>query len=208
MYELATLPNIIFASIIIVLFIASFFLPKARPSVPSLLITLGLLGTFVGIFIGLMDFDIQKINESIKALLHGVQTAFALSILGIFAALVLRIKDVFCPCCGSSCNTQEKETDVEDLRIVLVDIKNAITNAGLSKDLEAQLANSVEAQQKVLQEQTGKLKEILEKDLSNALNQLGDKLSSLSDKFVDDYKPLTEKLAEIIKIAEKVEGKK
>ncbi|MHA1539212.1 MAG: MotA/TolQ/ExbB proton channel family protein [Alphaproteobacteria bacterium] len=203
MLELATLPNIIFTVLILALFVAAILLPRLRAPAPSLLIMLGLLGTFVGIFIGLADFDLQNLNLSIANLMQGVQTAFALSILGISAALLLRIKLTICPRC---CNSEEKEITAEDLYFVLTEIKQAITSAGLSKDLEAQLANSVAEQQKVLQEQTGQLKTLLEKDLSDALGQLGDKLSSLSDKFVEDYKPLTEKLATLVKISEKVEG--
>lgn len=54
-------------------------------------ITLGVLGTFVGIFIGLLNFDVNQISESIPILLEGLKTAFLTSISGMAVALILRV---------------------------------------------------------------------------------------------------------------------
>ena len=53
---------------------------------PSAMTSLGILGTFFGIFIGLQDFNIDKIDESVPELLEGLKVAFASSILGVAAA--------------------------------------------------------------------------------------------------------------------------
>ena len=45
-------------------------------SVPSGITSLGILGTFIGIVAGLMDFDPQNIDGSIPSLLEGLKTAF------------------------------------------------------------------------------------------------------------------------------------
>ncbi len=52
--------------------------------------TWGVLGTFVGIIIGLLKFDVNNIQESIPILLGGLQTAFITSICGMGSALYLR----------------------------------------------------------------------------------------------------------------------
>ena len=57
---------------------------------PSAMTSLGILGTFFGIFIGLQDFDINKIDESVPELLEGLKVAFASSILGVAAAISFR----------------------------------------------------------------------------------------------------------------------
>ncbi len=57
---------------------------------PSAMTSLGILGTFFGIFIGLQDFNIDKIDESVPELLEGLKVAFASSILGVAAALSFR----------------------------------------------------------------------------------------------------------------------
>ena len=56
--------------------------------IPNVFITLGVLGTFVGIFLGLQDFDVDNITESIPTLLEGLKIAFATSIIGIFLSLL------------------------------------------------------------------------------------------------------------------------
>lgn len=57
-------------------------------SIPSVFTTLGLFGTFLGIFFGLLNFDVNDITNSIPKLLEGLQTAFLTSILGIVFALI------------------------------------------------------------------------------------------------------------------------
>lgn len=65
--------------------------------IPNTLTTLGVLGTFTGILLGLLDFDVDKIDESIPKLLGGLTVAFSTSIAGMFSALVFRMLDVLVP---------------------------------------------------------------------------------------------------------------
>ena len=58
---------------------------------PTALTTLGILGTFTGIFLGLLDFDIRTINKSVPALIEGLKVAFGTSILGLASALVFKV---------------------------------------------------------------------------------------------------------------------
>lgn len=48
---------------------------------PGILTTLGILGTFTGVFLGLLDFDVRLINKSVPTLLEGLKVAFATSFL-------------------------------------------------------------------------------------------------------------------------------
>jgi len=50
---------------------------------PNLLTSLGMLGTFIGIVIGLLHFDPDNIDGSISLLLGGLQTAFMTSLFGM-----------------------------------------------------------------------------------------------------------------------------
>ena len=56
---------------------------------PVMVTTLGILGTFVGIYLGLLDFDTENIDASIPMLLAGLKTAFITSIFGMTAYLLL-----------------------------------------------------------------------------------------------------------------------
>ncbi len=55
------------------------------------IVSLGILGTFIGIAIGLYHFDVTNIKESMPQLLEGLKTAFVTSGMGIFFSILLSI---------------------------------------------------------------------------------------------------------------------
>ena len=57
---------------------------------PSAAVSLGIFGTFVGIYIGLLGFDVKDISASIPTLLEGLKTAFMTSIWGLAVSIGLR----------------------------------------------------------------------------------------------------------------------
>ncbi|WMO15893.1 MotA/TolQ/ExbB proton channel family protein [Pseudoalteromonas piscicida] len=57
---------------------------------PTLLTTIGIFGTFLGVVIGLFNFDHTKIDLSISALLFGLKTAFITSLLGLFLSILFK----------------------------------------------------------------------------------------------------------------------
>ena len=56
---------------------------------PSLVSTIGVFGTFVGITIGLINFDTDDIAGSIPELLSGLSTAFFTSLAGMLGSMIL-----------------------------------------------------------------------------------------------------------------------
>ena len=67
-------------------------LPKRQKwinQLPSLISTLGVLGTFVGITKGLVSFDTSDLDKSIPLLLDGLKTAFFTSLTGMAGSLIL-----------------------------------------------------------------------------------------------------------------------
>lgn len=65
-----------------------------RNILASTVITLGLLGTFAGIFWGLLDFNVNAIESSLPQLLEGLKTAFLTSIAGMISSLILKLSPV------------------------------------------------------------------------------------------------------------------
>ena len=59
-------------------------------TVASILTVIGVFGTFLGIFVGLLVFDITNIEQSIPGLLEGLQLAFLTSLVGIGSAILLK----------------------------------------------------------------------------------------------------------------------
>lgn len=57
-------------------------------SIPSVYTTIGVLGTFTGISLGLYNFEPSNIDESIPELLTGLKTAFYTSIVGIILSII------------------------------------------------------------------------------------------------------------------------
>jgi len=87
----------LFLFIIIIVFISALILAvlgKGRiftNYTPGLLTSLGILGTFIGIVIGLLDFDPVHIDESIELLLNGLKTAFITSLAGMAGAIAYKL---------------------------------------------------------------------------------------------------------------------
>lgn len=63
--------------------------------VPTLLTTAGIFGTFLGIVMGLLDFNQNNIEASIPPLLEGLKTAFITSLAGILFSLVFKTLSTF-----------------------------------------------------------------------------------------------------------------
>lgn len=80
--------------IIASLFIYFLIKPNRRNviSAPSILTSIGIFGTFLGIAIGLMHFDPNDVIKGVPLFLSGIKLAFWSSVIGIFAALLHRVK--------------------------------------------------------------------------------------------------------------------
>lgn len=85
---------------------------------PSIVSTLGVIGTFLGITLGLTKFDPQKIDESIPTLLEGLKTAFFTSLAGMTGSLFLSrtISRIF----------DKKENGLSDINMAAGQITQAV----------------------------------------------------------------------------------
>ena len=118
-------------SIIIIAFIAAWIyililnqkdkiIEKRRwvEQLPSIVSTLGVIGTFLGITLGLTKFNPQKIDESIPTLLEGLKTAFFTSLAGMTGSLILSrtISRIF----------DKKEKGLSDINLAAAQITQAM----------------------------------------------------------------------------------
>lgn len=81
--------TVIISGTIVVLFIIS--MGNSRRNFKNEIVSFGILGTFVGITIGLYHFDVTNIKESMPIILGGLKTAFVTSGVGIFFSVLLSI---------------------------------------------------------------------------------------------------------------------
>jgi hypothetical protein len=93
--------------------------------IPNIFPSIGILGTFVGIAIGLSNFDLAKPDESISVLLEGLKTAFFVSILGV---LLLIIFSIYSSIQKKKNNVLSEETEaIIELKNVLIEIRENLT---------------------------------------------------------------------------------
>ena len=62
--------------------------PKSFNSVPGILMSIGIIGTFYLIYASLSHFEIDKIDEVSKIITHSIAPAFSVSAFGIFASIL------------------------------------------------------------------------------------------------------------------------
>ena len=86
--------NIMFS---IVMFILAFLDHKIGKDFKSQIVSVGVLGTFVGIFIGLQAFNPSDIINSVNDILVGLKTAFFTSIVGMGLSTTLSVVQKFDP---------------------------------------------------------------------------------------------------------------
>lgn len=172
---------------------------------PSVVSTLGVLGTFIGISIGLLGFETNNLSESIPKLLSGLKTAFFTSIAGMVASIILskKINSLYDGATGGqddingaanlicqSVNALSKQISVESEKrlkfydVVSQSIQNIVSNIGKSNECVA-----------LLEKANAAIKELsggLERGISEVKDRMNDTNKLLGDKF-DDFAVLLQK---------------
>lgn len=85
-----------------------------RSTLANTVVTLGVLGTFSGIFLGLMHFDVNHIEAALPPLLEGLKTAFLTSIAGMCSSLILKLFPAF-----YGVKAEEQADEKEETKILL-----------------------------------------------------------------------------------------
>lgn len=71
------------------------FFKKNHKDFKSIIISLGVFGTFLGVYISLQGFDTHDIKGGVPLILEGLKTAFATSVAGMAISIVLSIIESF-----------------------------------------------------------------------------------------------------------------
>ena len=188
--------TVVIVAIILVLFIKS-ILPNSKRVFKNEIVSLGVLGTFIGIAIGLFHFDVTHLKESMPLLLEGLKTAFITSGVGIFFSIIISI---FKP------QKENKAEMLSALELVVKDFNNNLTEqfGDNFKQLNESVKNMI-----IWQENYKSQIQHNEQSLNNILNELKqvsvlkqneekniqkliDNLSSASDKVKDSLEETTD----------------
>ncbi|WP_308363742.1 MULTISPECIES: MotA/TolQ/ExbB proton channel family protein [unclassified Microbulbifer] len=92
---------------------------------PGFLTSLGILGTFVGIIIGLYEFSLEDIDRSIAELMEGLKTAFITSVVGLALSLLLR---VFSRMLRLPSDPVQETATIDDLNRNLLVLRDSLDN--------------------------------------------------------------------------------
>ena len=190
----------------------------------TLCTTLGVLGTFAGIFLGLLGFDVGQIDKSVPELLEGLKIAFFTSIFGMGAAVLLRIVEALIPprpeaggeATPEAIHRTLREIDAtiarstDEQAAVLAEIRNAIS-ADSDSSLVTQtqkLRISVEDGNRQLIAEFKQFAETMAENNSRALiealeNVVRDFNTQLNEQFGENFKQLNQAVGALLEWQER-----
>jgi hypothetical protein len=180
-------------------------LARLSAAAPSLLTTIGVLGTFVGILIGLMNFDVADISQSVPQLLEGMKTAFVTSVLGMSGGISVKLISELV---GKAENASEPK-GVEDVLQALTELKQEEMlsrkelsqsleriRQGLTGDAESSLVTQI---QRLRSDVTDEIK-ISRKSSLETLHKLSEEIQKISATLLENTsKAITEALERSIR---------
>ncbi len=114
---------------------------------PSVLSTVGVLGTFYGIWLGLLDFDVAAIDSSVPMLLTGLKTAFVTSLWGMALSVVFRLLSNLTPVKAANAGSTlaALSTLIDEQRTTRASSERALENLrqAIAGDEDSTLASQV-----------------------------------------------------------------
>ena len=185
------------AIILLALFFHIRFTQKAVAYGPTILTTTGIFATFVGVALGLSEFDTSNVQSSVPSLLAGLKTAFWASVAGVGGALTLKFRDYFIGPRVRQDQQQPEDVTGADLANQLGQIHRALIGAeegSLISQLKLSRQDSndrLDALKAAQTEALAKLSEMGSKALVEALRDvIKDFNQKISEQFGDNFKEL------------------
>ena len=156
---------------------------------PSLLPALGLIGTFIGIFEGLVQFDPSEIDKSLPILLAGLKIAFTTSIAGMLGSAVVKLVSFFHP---------EK---IDDSQIGEEDFMEVFRS---QKDSLIKINDGIKVLEKKFEEFASQIGDATVEHLIKALEDVvRDFNKKIEEQFGDNFKIFNEGLKKLIEWQDK-----
>ncbi len=168
---------------------------------PSLLVSIGIFGTFLGIFFALVDFNVNRVDESIPELLSGLKVAFGTSIVGLFLSLAFRAIILYKPKKIKS----TEEADVKDLLAKMTEVKDAISADNESsvitqlQKLRSETIDSLKEMQKSFSEFAAEMSQNNVNALIEAVQQVMEDFNAkINDQLGESFKELSSSVQNLV----------
>ena len=166
---------------------------------PSIFTTAGIFFTFLGIAEGLHEFNPQKIDASIPTLLDGLKTAFIASVVGVGAALSLKLRYATVGVKNPNPGAKPTGATVDDLYEQLVNVQQSLVGSDdstLISQLKLNRQDTNDRLDALSRSQTAFLQRLAEnnsKALIIALQEvIRDFNTKITEQFGDNFKQLNE----------------
>lgn len=164
---------------------------KFSQAMPGTLISLGILGTFAGIFLGLLDFEVRKIDDSVPKLLEGMKFAFITSIIGMSSGISFKILTTVLPPRAVSAKSG---ATADDIHLALVELRKVGNEtATATKDGFASLRSSIAG------DSDGSLLTQIQRHRTDAADQaklLGETVRTGFEKQLDEFRNFAKTMSE------------
>ena len=169
---------------------------KSFKDYKPIIISVGILGTFIGIFAGLWNFDTADITKSVPKLLEGLKLAFITSIFGMFFAVILSFIE--------NITKQDAPSDTKEiLQALLTEQKHTNKNTTAILHHHLRSTNNINSQFKMVNETLKKALEQLSKGATEEIIQalkavISDFNTNLKEQFGENFKQLNESVKNMI----------
>lgn len=210
--QLPSVAQFIIALILILTFYFLFFNFSSATvsSAPTLLTSIGIFGTFLGIALGLHDFDTGDIKGSVPQLIDGLKTAFWSSIAGLFGALLIKARHLFHVARARVTESDVHGATVDDLANLLNDVNRSLVGEEESTLLsQMKLArqdsnDKLDALKRSMEEALKTMAENNSKSLIEALKEvIRDFNAKINEQFGENFKQLNEAVGKILEWQER-----
>jgi len=176
---------------------------RTAEAAPTILTSIGIFGTFLGVALGLADFDTANLRDSVPQLLSGLKTAFWSSIAGLFGALTIKFRAVMDATKGEE--HHQRTASIDDLNTALVSIREALTGENQQGLIQETELMRVE-QQRHFDDLRNDMKtyqtEMVEANTQALIDALGavmrDFNTKIDEQYGDNFKRLNESVGKML----------
>jgi len=196
---------LIFTVLLLGLFFHLFrYSSKTAEVAPAILTSIGIFGTFLGVALGLWQFDTADIQGSVPKLMEGLKTAFWTSIAGLFAALTLKIRAAVEQASRRNA-TQHRAATVDDLDLSLQALVKQFHD-GSEQTLRAELVEQHQTSQRrfdqlvdVLTNYQQKMADANAKALVNAISAVMSEFNTkINEQYGENFRQLNESVVAML----------
>ena len=174
-------------------------------TIANTVVSLGILGTFLGIFLGLINFDVTNISASVPQLLTGLKTAFLTSIAGLISSLILKSYPQVYGIQIPKSDSKKDEANIETMINLLSRIEKSIAGEGETtlvtqvQKLRTSNADRLDKLDKSFNDFAEKMVADSTQSLIEALTQvMRDFNTQINEQFGDNFKQLNDAVGKML----------